>query len=218
VTITTDGAVVENLDVTGTVTIDADNVTIRNFRIQASIYGIKIFDGHSGIVIEDGEIYDMQSAAILGVGFTGRRLYIHDSDQDGIKTQGSGGPTLVEYSFIEKLGKAVGAHADAMQMRSGSGATFRYNNFYIPTSGSPNYPGSPYKSNATFLFQLTAGNITVENNWLTGGNYTIYCLQDGGKAYVRNNIFGRDYRYGIRSGSCSEWTNNRWEDTGAIIP
>ena len=42
--ITTDGAVYENLDVTGDIWIDADNVTIRNFRIDADgeYYGIKV--------------------------------------------------------------------------------------------------------------------------------------------------------------------------------
>jgi hypothetical protein len=219
ITIRTNGAVVEDVDVNGTIVIDADNVTVRNFRVAASSsYGIKVESGHRGIVIEDGEIFNMSSAAIFGAGFTARRLHIHDSKGDGIKAQGSGGPTLVEYCFIEKLGKGDGAHADGNQTRGGSNITFRYNNIYMPNPGTPNFPGAPYKSNATFILQLSISNFVIENNWLTGGNYTVYCSSG---ASVRNNIFGRENagwpdkeEMRVRSGTCGQWSGNVWEDTG----
>jgi hypothetical protein len=223
-TVTSDGAVLENLDVSGKVTIDADNVTLRNFRIHGSTtVGIEILNGHRGIVIEDGEIYDV-GTGIKGVGYTGRRLYIHDCQNDGTKAQGTGGPTLVEYCFIEKLGMESGAHADGNQTIGGSNVTFRYNNIWMPAPGTPNYPGSPYKSNATFHYDNseTNKNMVVEYNWLNGGNYTIYCQESGtgSSVYVRHNLFGRDNKFGIRYPSrvCTEWTNNRYEDTGALIP
>ncbi len=224
VKITTDGTVLENLDISGWITIDADDVTIRNFRVESpSHYGIKIVDGHRGILLEDGEIYGMNSAGILGVGFTARRLHIHDSGSDGIKAQGSGGPTLVESCFIEKLGRAEAAHADGNQTRGGSNITFRYNNIYMPYPGTPNYPGAPYKSNAAFMLQLEISNFVIEHNWLNGGNSTIY---SGGRGVsVRNNIFGRENRglsagkedQRIRTGNFDEWSGNRWEDTGDPI-
>jgi hypothetical protein len=196
-------------------------VTIRNFRIDASgqRYGINVLDGHRGVVLEDGEIYGMSSAAILGVGFTARRLHVHDSSGDGIKAQGSAaGPTLVEYCFIEKLGSGAEAHADGNQTRGGSNTTFRYNNIYMPRPGTPNHPGGPYKANATFFMQLDISNFVIENNWLNGGGYTIYCIDDGASGVsVRNNIFGRDYDFGILSGDCAEWSGNVWEDTGNPI-
>jgi len=222
-TVTTEGAVLENLDVSGVITIDADDVTVRNFRIRTSgSYGIHILPGHSGILIEDGEIANMSSAAILGMGFTARRLHIHDSGGDGIKAQGSGGPVLVEHCFIEKIGMLPDAHADGNQTRGGSNITFRYNNIYMPHPGTPTYPGEPYKSNATILIQLDVSNFVIEGNWLTGGGYTISCLNDSGSgAFVRNNIFGRengglpagkeDLR--VRSGTCAEWSGNVWQDT-----
>jgi hypothetical protein len=225
-TITTDGAVVENLDLSGMLTIDADDVTIRNFRIKGtSHYGIRVADGHSGILLEDGEISGANSAAILGVGFTARRLHVHDIISDGLKIQGAGGPTVIEYSFIERVG-APGAHADANQSRGGSNITFRYNNLYMPYPGTPNYPGQPYSSNSTFMLELTVTEFVIENNWLTGGNYTIYCplAGSGSTVYVRNNIIGRENagwpdnsQSRVRSGNCSEWSNNRWEDTGNPI-
>ena len=215
--VTTDGAVLENLDISGMIKIDADNVTVRNFRVEAtSFYGILVADGHSGIVLEDGEIYGMRSAAILGVGYNARRLHIHDSGGDGTKVQGRGGPTVVEHCFIERLGTNDGAHADGNQTSGpgGSNITFRYNNIWMPVVG-PNFPGAPYKANANFMTgSVPVSNFVIEYNWLNGGGYTIY-----GKPgiFVRNNFFGRDYRYGLKSGSFSEWSGNRWEDTGEPI-
>jgi len=227
ITVTQNGAVLENLDVSGLITIDADNVTVRNFRIITSgSYGVYIKPGHSGIVLEDGEIANISSAGILGMGFTARRIHIHDSGGDGIKPQGSGGPVLVEQSFIEKIGKLPEAHADGVQARGGSNITFRHNNIYMPHPGTPEFPGAPYKSNATFLTQTTVNNFVIDSNWLTGGGYTVHCLDTGGSGtFVRNNIIGR-YNGGwpekeekrVRNGGCSEWSNNRWEDTGALIP
>lgn len=218
--VTDDGAVLENLDITGMLKIEADRVTVRNFRIFATgSYGIKIKEGHHGIVLEDGEIHNMRSAAILGVGFTARRLHIHDGDGDGLKVQGSGGPTLVEQCFIEKLGRGERAHADGNQTRGGSNITFRYNNIFMPYPGTPGYPGPPYKSNATFMIQLEVSNFVIEHNWLTGGNYTIY---SSGGVSVRNNLFGRQNggfssgkaRERLRSGHFQEWSGNRWEHNG----
>lgn len=213
----------ENLHVSGSVKIDADDVTIRNFRIETtSHYGIRIVKGHRGIVLENGEISGMRSAAILGVGFTARRLHVHDGDGDGLKVQGDGGPTIVESCFIEKLGRGDAAHADGNQTRGGSNITFRYNNIYMPYPGTPGYPGPPYKSNATFMLQGKISNFVIEWNWLTGGNYTIY---SAGGVSVRNNIFGRENgglaagKEGrrIRNGRFDEWSGNRWEDTGGPI-
>jgi hypothetical protein len=222
--IESDGALYENIDVTGDVWIDADDVTIRNFRINANgeSYGVNVLEGHHGVLLEDGEIFGMTSAGVLGVGLTARRLHIHDSYGDGMKIQGEGGPTLVESCFIEKLGAAPEAHADGNQTRGGSNITFRYNNIYMPAPGTPKYPGQPYKSNSAFFLQLDVSNFVIEHNWLTGGNYTIYCITNGGGVSVRNNVFGRENgglpegnaSSRILSGRCDVWTGNVWEHTG----
>ncbi len=225
--ITTDGAAYENIDIRGDIWIDANDVTIRNFRINAAgeSYGINVLDGHRGVVLEDGEIYGMSSAGILGLGYVGRRLHIHDSRGDALKAQGTAtGPTVIEYSFIEKLGSGDEAHADGNQTRGGSNITFRYNNIFLPSPGTPSYPGAPYKSNSAFMLQLDISNFVIEHNWLNGGNYTIYC-QAGGIS-VRDNIFGRENggllegtaHHRLVSGTCDEWSGNVWEDTGEPIP
>lgn len=218
-TITTDGAIIENIDLTGRIKIEADNVTIRNFRIDATgtSYGILTNSGYTGLLLEDGEIMNMSSAAILGTGFTALRLNIHDSGGDGFKVQSGTNPTLVAYSWIHHLGTNDSAHADGNQSRSGANITFLYNNCDMPITDP-----APYKSNACFMLQTAEGpldNMTIKNNWLNGGNFTLYCA--GTRLKVTGNKFGRDYRFGIRN-DCDNadtlWDNNVWEDTGEVIP
>jgi hypothetical protein len=226
--IRTDGAVVENLDIRGRLTIDANNVTVRNFRIDGSdnSYGIKVESGHTNILIEDGEITNCHSAGILAYsGITVRRIHIHDTGADGLKIQGGIDPTLIESCFLERLGMNPGAHADGNQTRGGSNITFRYNNIYMPYPGTPDYPGAPFASNAAIFLETPSGgttdNIVIDGNWLTGGNYTVYCSDFSTNVSVTNNFFGR-YNAGwpgkerrrVRAGNCDTWSNNRWEDTG----
>ena len=224
-----DGATYENIDVTGDIVIDADDVTLRNFRIDATgeFYGVQVLDGHRGILLEDGEIYGMSGAGVLGLGYTARRLHIHDGGGDGMKAQGDAeGPTLVESCFIEKLGTSEGAHADGNQTHGGSNITFRDNNIYVPSPETPSYPGPPYKSNAAFMLSRKVSNFVIEGNWLNGGSYTIYCVTDEGGVTVRNNRFGRDNdglqyqkeHLRIVTGRCDRWSGNVWDDTGAPIP
>lgn len=214
-----DGAVIEDVFIHGgPIDLLADDVTIRNFRVDArgADYGFRAVDGAVGIVLEDGEIFGARSAAIYGMGFTARRLDIHDSRNDGIKAQGTGGPVLVERSWIHHIGTGQGAHADGNQTRSStSPIVFRENYCDLPVTTPP-----PYKSNACFMVGTAEGptsGFLIEKNWLNGGNYTIFAAPDA-SVRVRDNLFGRDVRYGLRSGSFAEWSGNRWEDTGEAIP
>jgi hypothetical protein len=189
-------------------------VTLRNFYVNAqrNRYGVHVASGNTGVLIEYGEIENTSSTLLYGLmGFTARYMHLHDSDGDGLKVQGRGGPVLVEYSFIEKLGRASDAHADGVQSDGGAdNVTFRYNNFWMPHPGTPNYPGGSYKSNAVIFPSKPISNYVVENNWLNGGGYTVYCNPG---LTVRNNYFGRDYSVGIRAQPGCVWEGNVWEDT-----
>lgn len=228
-TVTTDGAVIENLDIRGRLTIDADNVTVRNFRIDAgdSHYCIFVETGHENILIEDGELTNSHSAAINAYSpITAKRLHIHDHGADGLKISASG--SVVESSFIEKLGGNPGSHADGVQQTGRSNTSYLYNNFFMPKSGTPAFPGGSWNSNATIFLETPFGktdNVVIEGNWLDGGNYTIYCSDFSTNVSVTNNFFGRnnggwpDNVAGrIKTGNCDNWSNNRWEDTGELIP
>ena len=226
--ITTDGAVYENLDITGDIWIDANNVTIRNFRVDGrfsstSFYGINIAPGNRGILLEDGEILRTGNG-IRGLGYTARRMYIHDNNDDGLRPEGvrGSGPTLVEHCFIESMGLSDGAHADALQVSGVSDGsydvTLRHNNFYMPAPGTPEHPGDASKASAVIFLAKPVSNYLIENNWMTGGGYTIYCGGNTADVLWRNNIFGGAFDYGPITGTCQNFTGNVWEDTGSPVP
>jgi len=204
----------------GCITIDANNVTIKNFRINGNrcLYGIKIVAGRTGTVLEDGEISNVGGTGIYGSDWTGRRLNIHDIGQDGIKASGN---VTLEHSWLHGLGDA-GTHADGVQTRKGFNFHFSYNNFDMPI----NQTG--YTPNAAFMLETAdgaSGDFYIDHNWLNGGNNTINISTDGATDHTNmnmtNNLFGHDYRYGTHAfepaGNSYVWTNNTWVDTGATI-
>ena len=98
-TITVSGATVQNLDVRGTLTIQTDNVTVRNCRVRiGSFWGIVVASGSMGILIEDcdiGKDYVNSSKGILigaddSTEVTIQRCYIHHVG-DGIFGGSNGG-------------------------------------------------------------------------------------------------------------------------------
>lgn len=219
-----DGQVIENVEVTGSIRIEANNVTVRNFRVNGSgsHYGVQTGFDFTGTVLEDGEILNVSSACIFGKGFTARRLNLHESGGDGVKTRGD---VLVEACWIHHLGSNPGAHADGNQTRVGDRIVFRDNNIDMPVSTSPN--GEPgYLSNAALIIQDSLGTIDdflIEGNWLNGGNYTVFITPNHPSGItnlrVLNNRFGRDYRYGpFQTGGIPMIVSgNVWDDTGELL-
>ncbi len=222
ITVTKAGSIIENVHIEGTLIIRADNVTVRNFVIdgKGAPYGVRCSYGNKGILLQDGEVYNVMSSGIFGGGFTARRLNVHESGGDGFKT--SSGST-VEYCWVHHIGTAEGAHADANQSRDGQNLVFRGNFFDIPID-----IGAPYKSNACLIIQTGLGpidDVLIEENWLTGGNFTLYITDKGAghgpptNVRVLNNRFGREYRYGVLDMfGFVHIQGNRWDDTGELMP
>jgi hypothetical protein len=220
-TITQDGFVLENVDVSGSITIKARNVTIRNFRIDShgGYYGIQCVEGmNQGHLFEDGEILHNSSCGVYGIGFTARRLEVHEGGGDAFKAHGN---VLVEDCWVHNLGMEPDAHADGDQSRMGSNITFRHNNIDMPVG----LPG--YESNSAFLFAPEIGivnNILLESNWVNGGNYTVYLAYNSAygaptNCRLLNNRFGRDYHWGvlINDSPGSIISGNVWDDTGELM-
>lgn len=211
ITVTQDGAIIENVAVTGMIRINANNVTVRNFTVDGGFavwYGVQVESGYSNAVIVDGEIHSVRSAAVIGAGFTAERLNTHHSEGDAFKTSGD---NLVRNCWAHHLGMGEASHADANQTRSGDNIVLIGNNFDIPIPEGVNGPGPGFNSNATSMNRSNGGpisNLVMEGNWLNGGNFSIYLVQDTypmTNVTIRNNRFGRDFRYGPL-------------DTGGVIP
>lgn len=244
----TNGTTLQDLDINGTLYINADNVTVRNTRVSftsglVGTYAILVEVGHSGILLEDIEIegdvngingYD--SAGLFGCGFTARRIEIHNIRGDGMKVQGSNcGPTVVEYSYVHSVGITTSPdpHTDANQSRGAFNTTFRYNNFDMPVPGTPGYPNDGSNASSVVFFELYTENVLVDSNWMNGGTYSVGCpcvaaqqncaiAGDGSTITFSNNRFGRDYQFGVFPGSqgtCTFDSSNVWDDDGLpVIP
>ena len=226
-TITQDGFVLENVRVSGPINIEANNVTIRNFFIDGgnAPYAIRATGGNHGILIEDGELINVDSAHIYGGGYHARRLNLHESGGDGFKATHD---VLVEGCWVHHIGTKPGAHADANQTRSGSHFIFRGNYFELPID-----IGAPYKQNACFIIQTGDGpidDVLIEDNWLVGGNFTVYIENkwrpnspnpnygDPTNARLINNHFGREFRFGpLNITGYVYMAGNRWMDNGELM-
>lgn len=197
-TINADGTVIENFTFNGILRINANNVTIRNCVMSGEgTYGIHIYDGTTGTVIEDCIIENMKSAGILGSNFTASRLEIRNSGADAIKASNN---YTIEDSWFHSLGYLESAHADGIQMRQGSNAVIRGNHFDMP------YNVEGYRNSQCMIIQTGDGpidNVLIEGNWLNGGNYCVQ-IRDVKKAgfgaptnvTLINNQFGTDYQFG----------------------
>lgn len=218
--VTQDNAIIENVDVNGIIKVAANNVTIRNFRVNgASWYGVKMVNGFTGLVLEDGEIRNSLSAGVLGSNFTARRLDVHDIGGDGFKPSSN---TVIERCWVHRLGTSPGAHADGVQIRGGTNIVIRGNFFDMPIP-----PPAGYSSNACLMMDSglePLSNLLVEGNWLSGGNYTIYLTLGSGahgvsNATLRDNRFTRSYRYGPlrHTAGGAVISGNVWDVTGQLM-
>ncbi|MDJ0791804.1 MAG: S-layer homology domain-containing protein [Acidimicrobiia bacterium] len=213
-TVRTDGAVIENLEIRGTLRIEASNVKVRNVWVYTknswTIYvakGSATFDN-----IEVGHPSHVGERGIGGSNVTVRNADIHHVE-DGIKLGSNAFYDNVRVHDLDSLGK--GPHADAVQAE-GTAKNSVVQNSYLDSTGPLGL------GNASVIIKSDLGsqaNITFRNNYMNGGNYTIF-VKDGGYGMPKNvkfesNRFGPDRRYGLvaKNGSIG-WSNNTWASTG----
>lgn len=213
--VTQDGAVIEDIEVTGGIQVAANDVTIRRTLVRGiGLYPVQLMGGYRGLVVEDSEIVgpDSDSAAVCCSNYTLRRVDIHDVPEG---PRMNGDVTIVD-SYIHHLVPDPEGHQDTLQSTKGSGIVVRGNNLQAFN------PDNGYLMNSTYQFGTTQGPLTdvlFEGNLLNGGNYTINGGGGGtedGAATFRNNYFGRDHRYGPAANlgvNVSFDDTNVWLDT-----
>jgi hypothetical protein len=204
-TVTQNGAVIENLYVTGRIDISAHNVTIRNFVVEAgNSVAIRVTSGFLGTVIEDGEIFGPSSTnGVSGSNYIARRLHVHHMGSDAFRVTRN---VIIEGCYVHDYGIGPESHGDGVQMfpTDGGNITILNNHFDARNANSA-------------LFQVNNG-WQIGGNYFNGGNYTIQAGGELGNKFV-NNTFGRAFKYGpIRVGSGEAdllvWVANKWADTG----
>lgn len=205
--VTQDGATIEGYEVTGSIIIDADNVTVRNVIIRAGDhYPIDVERGRVGALIEDVEIdgRGRTRVAICCSNYTVRRANIHNVI-DGPRV---GDNTTVEDSYIHDLVARTGTHNDGIQSTGGTNIVIRRNHIDNKNSQTSAILIAPNAKSVS--------EVTVEDNLLRGGGYTLYFFDRSG--VVRGNRFDDSHRYGAVHGDtyAGTWTDNRYLSGSSI--
>lgn len=170
--ITEDGTTIDGLDVTGSITVAANDVTIRNTRINANgtWYAIRLASGVTGTSIESSELFGARSAAVNYGSYRAERLHVHSS-RDGLLV---GSHASVTDSYIHSLG-----HRGAGIKANGGQGSEIVGNQIVAAEGT--------------ALQLRSRRTSGLDDWLirgntfSGGRYTIEFHDRGGP--VSNVIF-----------------------------
>lgn len=179
---------IDTQHVTGTITVRADNVTIKRTRItNTGRYPINV-DGGRNLTVEDSEIDGQStgSAAICCSGYTLRRVNIHHVTE-GPRANGS---VVIEDSWVHDLVECPGCHEDAIQSTGGTGLVLRGNRLEASA-----------KHNATIMLgeeNKPLRDCLVEDNYLDGGQVSVNAGgggTDGAQCTFRNNEIGDGARY-----------------------
>ncbi len=202
------GTVIQNKDIRGCVTVRAANVTIRKSRIACSGWH-GIASTSTGLLVEDTEIscLNARHGGIDGGGFTARRVDISRCE-NGLPVHRD---VTVEDSWVHDLvpTSVAGAHSDGAQLFGGTNIVLRHNTILVPGANAA----------ITRNVADNTPSILIENNFLGGGTYTLYCPYGPGSFQVRNNRFADGMQqYGL-SLDCGRvpWTGNFRDSNGSVV-
>jgi hypothetical protein len=222
VTINTPGTVISGLKITGTVYINADNVTIKDCSITSSGYNVvNINSGVSGAVVQNCEINGTGNGPQGQTGIGGQGTFANNNIynvENGINVEGSN--TVIKGNYIHDLNASGGSagHYDGIQAQGG------FNNVAI--SGNTVLG----RDTSCIIIQNAFGpidNIKVDGNLLLGQNNaaaTIYVEEKAGysgqitNAQVTNNVLGKGFWYWSSIVKTEPlWTNNVDYATGKLV-
>ncbi|MCO8271760.1 hypothetical protein M1L60_14275 [Actinoplanes sp. TRM 88003] len=223
------GTVIDRVDMRADISVEADNVTIKNSRlITAGEWAIIQREGASGLTVQDSEIRgngkDRLQHAIFNQGGDIRILRNDMSIMsDAISTNNG----LIEGNYLHDPIYFDGDHTDMIQSNSGPPSGKRLvirNNTIINTLD---------QTAALALFQDfgVQHDALIENNLMAGGGYALYAgagkLGTSYNIQVINNVFSREVypksgQYGPVSywdaqGKGNVWRGNTWADTGQPV-
>ncbi len=218
IVITTPGTIIEGLFVTGSISVQADDVIIRDSIIQSdSYFGVRADFGAQNLLVENVEITHALAAGITGSNYTLQNSRIHEMGADAIKVYDN---VVVKNNYIRHLGTEPGSHADGIQMTRGSNVVIQNNTIDMPHD----LPG--YENSQCLIIQTDQGpidDVLINGNWLNGGGF---CVQVNDKNFgppsnvrIIRNKFGRDHAFGTMTffNTVPVQFSNSWEDTGEPV-
>jgi hypothetical protein len=211
----------QNLIITGGLLFTGvSNVTVINCKISGQTWGSRVvyceYGSVSGIVIRncdiDGGHTNPSTVGVAGDGYTLDACNIHGTT-DAIDV---GSDCTVQNCYVHDLQELSGDHTDGLQSSGGGNYLIQHNT--IDANGT----------NSAIFLGPDQGNIvgvTVHDNILAGGGYTMY--GGNGTSYtcsnevITNNRFVRDYVYGptdFGAGGTYTFTGNVWDDDNTLVP
>lgn len=220
-TITDRGKVYENLAVEGTISVQAPDVTIRNFTAR----NVELGDNASNVTLERGRIDGLgddhnTTDGVVYNDFTARGLDI-SHQIDGFKAMGN---VVIEDCWVHDLngrrGPEEGAggytHNDAVQVSVGAHVVIQRNRFERPGLNSAIFVDPD---------QGPIDDVRIQNNFLDGGTFTLYVITsrtapENGmptNVVVSDNVFGSSALYGKATiGPGVTFTGNIDEEGNAV--
>jgi hypothetical protein len=197
-TVNTPGAVIN-----GCVTVNAANVTIQRSKVVCSGPSA-IWSGSTGLLVEDTEVDCNDAAgrtAITPQGYTARRVNAHSCENIFWASRN----VLIEDSYIHDpipCCTAAQPHTDSIQIPAGgSNITIDHNTVYGGYISQSNFGNAAITGH-----RLPLTDITINNNLLAGGGYTVYCPQGVGSNYrITNNRFSRIFVFTV--GGFGPWVD-----------
>ena len=220
ITINTPGTVIDGYDVSGTIYVRANNVTIRNTKVRAANWWvIKVEEGLRGVVIEDCELDGGGTAGQPGSrGVSGpadvRRCEVVGVE-NGLVPWGNVEPVVLEGNYVHGLAAPGAPHYDGIEIGIGSDITVRGNTVI-----------NGFDQTAAFGIWNDFGRVTnvlVENNRFIGGGYSVYVRGDNGSwpvsgITIRNNRLGKGkWGYASIVSASVSWTGNVDDTSGKTV-
>jgi hypothetical protein len=223
------GTVIDGIDMRADISVEADNVTIKNSRVVTSgEWGIIQREGAKGLVVRDSEIRGNGTDRLQHAIFNqGGAITIVRTEMSICSDAISTNVGLIEDNYLHDPIYFDGDHTDMIQSNSGPPAGQRLvirHNTVINTLD---------QTAAVALFQDfgVQHDAVIENNLLGGGGYALYGgAGTKGTSYnikVIGNVFSREVHkssgqygpvaYWDGKGSGNVWQGNVWADTGKPV-
>lgn len=211
--VTQAGAVISGLDIQGTVTISAPNVTLVNCKITAASFSVvQIAQDVTGTVVKNSEINGVGSGNDGSNGINGQGTFIGNNIynvENGINVTG---PSVIQDNYIHDLLASGSPHYDGIQIDGGHDVTISHN-----TINNPHNQTSAIMIDNYFS---PIANISVDNNLLIGGGYTVY--SDGrfsggpvsGVSFTNNRMGKGHWGYRAFEKNIPVWRGNVDQKTG----
>jgi hypothetical protein len=179
----TNNAVYDGLDIRGTVTVTATNVTIKNSKISnVGFWGVDIEGGSVTLQNVEIDCGHTGSKGIINGNFVATRINIHNCE-DGVFADRD---FTIRDSYIHDLATSPTAHNDGIQSIDAINITIEHNRI------------DATDTSAIWLNNNSGGqlaqNAIVKDNLLGGGGWTLYCPADPStNVQILNNAFSTKF-------------------------